>query len=95
MALNVKLGSRVRASCTFADSAGIADPSTIVFQVKAPNGAIQSWTYGASGMVRDSTGAYHYDLTPTAAGAWKVKWVASGTVVAVDEASFQVTATTF
>jgi hypothetical protein len=95
MSLSVKLGSRVRSSCTFADSVGVADPTTVELQAKAPNGIVSTWAYGSSAMVKDSTGAYHYDLTPSAAGTWRVKWVASGTVVAVDEATFQVTATSF
>jgi hypothetical protein len=95
MSLSVKLGSRVRSSCSFADSVGAADPTTVVVQFKAPGGTVESWTYGASNMVRDAAASYHYDLTPDAVGAWHVKWIAAGTVVAIDEATFQVTATSF
>jgi hypothetical protein len=50
------------------------DPATLTLTVRTPAGVSTTYTYGASAIVRDSAGAFHYDLTFTESGAWTYEW---------------------
>ncbi len=57
---------------TVADVA--TDPATLTLKIRTPAGVSTTYTYGASAIVRDSAGAYSYDLTFTQSGAWTYEW---------------------
>lgn len=63
----------------FADANGTpTDPTSITLGIRDPHGNVSQVTT----TVRDSTGVYHYDLTPTISGIWTYTWEGTGTVQA-------------
>lgn len=75
-----------RLDVAFTDIAGVAfDPGTVKFQIKSPSGAITTLTYGASAIVKSTTGAYYIDYTFDTPGLWHWHWEGTG-AVAVTEA---------
>ncbi len=81
------LGATVRLYVTFTDADNaVADPTTVT--VKVQNPALEEATY--TDAVKDSTGKYHRDVVATAAGRWFWRWIAAGTLSAVDEGDFYV-----
>jgi hypothetical protein len=75
---NYYVGTEARLSATFRDSSGtLGDPSSVVVMVKDPAGSKTTYTT-ATGVVRDSLGAFHLDITLTKAGSWVYKWKGSG-----------------
>jgi len=77
------VGQRLTSRCQFDRSGVLTDPTSITCQVKAPSGTVT--TNIPPTVVKESTGIYVLDWTPTAAGTWVVKWTATGNVEAVDE----------
>lgn len=77
------LGSNVRFSGAFTDliAGAAADPTTVTCKVKNPAGTEASYT----AVTKDAVGQYHYDLTLTTPGAWVVRWVGAGAIIASDE----------
>ncbi len=51
-----------------------ADPSALSLAVRTPAGVTTTYVYGASAIVKDAVGSYHYDLLFTEAGAWVYEW---------------------
>ena len=45
--------------------------------------------------MKDSTGNYHFELSPTASGEWRYRGEGTGTVQAAAEGRFVVRATAF
>ena len=76
-------GQLVRVSCAFTVSGVATDPTAVVLTVEDPAGTITTPT-----PVHDTTGNYHYDLTPVLPSWWSYQWKGTGTVVASTEASF-------
>ena len=66
------------------------DPTTVTLKVKDPTGTVTTYTYAGAQVVKDSTGNYHYDLTPAIAGKWYYEWVGTGAVPAQSESYFVV-----
>jgi hypothetical protein len=81
------IGDAVRVSGAFADASGVAtDPTTLTLIVLEPSATETPYVYGEDAeVVRDSAGAFHFDLTLTAAGTWLYRWVATGAVTAAVE----------
>lgn len=63
----------------FDENGDDADPDTLTLGIKEPDGILTSFEYGASDIVRDSLGHFHYDLAITKAGLWRYGWHATGT----------------
>lgn len=83
---------RLRTNPPFADASGSpADPTTVTLRVLDPTGVATTYTYPAD-ILKDSTGAYHYDLQVATAGWWFYRWIGTGTVTAQDEQQFEVVA---
>lgn len=82
------IGDVVRLSLALTVSGVATDPSVVSLVVLAPTGT--STTYTIPPIVRDSTGAYHYDLAVSAAGQWFYRWTSTGTAAASEESSFLV-----
>lgn len=79
----------------FTNAAGVAtDPTTVTCHVKSPAGTT-THVYGASAIVKDSTGVYHLDVSLTVSGQWWYRWEGTGAVEQSDEASFIVEASAF
>ena len=82
------IGQQIRLSAVFTNVLGVAaDPTTVALTIRPPSGVLSTPT-----PTKDSTGHYHYDVTPDAAGEWRSRWVGTGTLVAAAEGLFIVTA---
>lgn len=57
-----------------------SDPVTVALTIVKPDGTTTTYTYGAAQIIRDSVGAYHYDvdLTGGPAGTWEWTWATTG-----------------
>jgi hypothetical protein len=79
---------------TYSDSAQTvpADPTTVSVQVRDAAGVETTFTWAASQVVKDSTGVFHYDYTPAAAGHYDFHWKATGTVATALDGGFDVEA---
>lgn len=81
------LGQPVRLSTTVADLAGVpADPTALTLAVvfAADGTAVTKHWPTPADITRDSTGAFHYDTTPAAAGHYAYTWTATGNNAGVD-----------
>jgi hypothetical protein len=87
------VGDQVRLTATFADSdAAPADPTTVTCLVKRRYQIVPTtttYTYPDT-ITKASTGVYYIDVVPSDEGIWDYRWVATGTVVAAEEGSFNV-----
>ena len=72
---------------TYSDEAQttLADATSVTLYVTDPAGVETTPT-----PVHDSTGTYHYDLTPSLAGHYKVHWKATGAVATSSDEGFDV-----
>lgn len=81
MASTYTQGDLVKLTATFVDdeTGEVADPSSIVFTVRAPDGTVTT-----SSPVKLSTGVYRaqVDTTPGPVGHWQSKAVSTGAVQA-------------
>jgi hypothetical protein len=86
------IGDVVRITASFTNVAGVAaDPTTTALLVMLPDGSEAS--YATEALVHDSIGTFHLDLGIAQSGTYSYRWTGSGTVAAVMEDSFEVTAT--
>ncbi|MBL4763501.1 MAG: hypothetical protein JKY93_12495 [Gammaproteobacteria bacterium] len=76
------IGDLHRASITFSGLDGApADPTTISFLMREPDGEITTFIYGTDAeLVKDSTGRYHVDFTYQQSGRHFLKWTGTGAV---------------
>lgn len=88
---DINTGDTVRLAASFTNSAGAAaDPTTVVLTLSV-NGVESSLTYGASAIVKDSVGEYHYDyVVPTDLSFYEIiyRWAGTGTVTSAQEGMF-------
>jgi len=87
----------VRIDGSFTDLAGtLADPTTVTLKVTPPSGVTVAYTWAAAQVIRDSVGAFHYDLSVTEAGQWFYRWEATGAASqAADNGEFMVEPSSF
>jgi hypothetical protein len=98
--LNVEIDTLVRLGVAFSTVVGgtPTNPGDVKILVKAPNGAITTFTFLNSQVIRDSTGMFHFDLLVNAVGAWAYKWQGTGAGVQVtspDQVTLMCNATVF
>ena len=72
---------------TYSDAAQttLADATAVTLYVRDPAGTETTPT-----VTHDSTGTYHYDLTPSLAGHYSVHWKATGAVATATDEGFDV-----
>ncbi len=84
-----KIGNVRRLSITFysdANKTTPADPTTVVFKLQIPGSDVVEYTYGVNAeIVKDSTGAYHFDLSLTLEGTYSYSWHGTGAVIFADD----------
>lgn len=80
------LNNIARCTAVFKVGTVLTDPTTVVFTVSDPTGAVTT-----PATVHDSTGNYHADVTPTVSGTWRYEYQGTGTVVAEGQSDFFVT----
>jgi hypothetical protein len=87
------LGDLVKLSATFLDAeTGLAlDPDVVKLSVKPPDPATTTThTYGASSIVKDAVGEYHFNQDANADGTWYYRWWSTGNGQAAEEKKFKV-----
>ncbi len=73
------IGNLVTVSVIFRDNNDDpVDPSTITLEIRNPNNVVSTYVYGASAIVRDDVGKYHYDIDVQIAGLWTYFWQGGG-----------------
>ena len=97
MANEYDTGDLVRVSLAFEDTAGDpADPTTVRGRYRDPSGAVTTYVFGTDAeLVKDATGAYHFDVSPAASGEWRYRGEGTGAVQAAAEGRFLVRTTAF
>lgn len=90
MEINLRAGGQVHCAVYFTKDGVLTDPTTVTFKWRIGAGAVTTYVYPAAQVVKDSPGIYHVDLPVNTAGMYYVGFYATGTVVAVDEDSFNV-----
>lgn len=85
MATTYDVGDVVRLSANFQQSSADMDPTTVALTVVAPDATSVTYTYAGATITKDSVGDYHVDVSLTAAGKWKYRWVSTGTGAAAEE----------
>jgi len=79
-------GQAIKVSATFKNDAGApTDPGTITLKVKGPDAVIQTYTYGAAQVTRESAGVYSKVITLNQEGRWYYRYEGTGTVQAAEE----------
>lgn len=68
---------RITVAFTAVTPAAPIDPTTVVLNLKSPDGTVQVLTQS---IVRDSLGQYHADFLPTQVGVHIYEWEGSGVV---------------
>lgn len=86
------LGSQVRCTCTFADSAGVpTDPDEVYFQALSPAGTLTSYHYSEDAeLVKDDTGDYHALVDADDTGRWHYRFYSTGVGQSASETLFLV-----
>ena len=68
----------------FTDADGaLADPTTVVVTVQAPDG-----TQTTPSTTKEAVGRYSATVEPDQAGVWAYRWVGTGAVAAAEEGQF-------
>ena len=88
MANSYPVGSKVRSTCTFENSAGTdVDPTAVAVSYRTPGSAAVTKTYGTDvEVVKSATGIYYIDLDLDTAGEWRLRWAGTGSNKAAKEA---------
>ena len=67
------------------------DPTTVVFKVKSPSGAVTTYTYPTDPqLVKQVAGSYYVTVDANVDGQWWTRWQATGTGQAAQESPFVV-----
>jgi hypothetical protein len=90
-------GDDVRCTGSFANDAGVAtDPTAVTFRIVPQLGTATTYTYGTDNqVVKESTGIYHVDYTPTVHGPHTYEFVGTGAVQRAVSRTFLVKNTPF
>ena len=83
------VGKTVTTRGTFKVSGALTDPTTVNLKVREPSGTETTYTYAAT-VTRDSLGVFSKAIALSSSGHWAFRWIGTGTVAAVDEASLEV-----
>jgi hypothetical protein len=81
----VDLGDLVTLTFTTSVAGILTDATSVSLLVQDPSAATTTYT-----PVRDSVGTYHYDYTPTVAGTYLYRWLATGAAQDAQDGSFLV-----
>ncbi len=91
------IGDVVRISVAFTNQAGTpVDPGTVTVKVKTPIGLATTYVFGVdSGVIKDSTGNYHFDVEPAIQGVWAYRWEGAVSNKGAEENTFQIRESAF
>lgn len=84
------IGDLIRLSAAF-DVSGPTDPTTLVFEIREPDGTTTTHTYGVGvEIVRDSLGRFHLDWSADLPGLHLYRVAGTGAAQAVEQGAFRV-----
>lgn len=91
------LGADVRCSVIFKNNAGTeADPTTVTFRVRDPEGEASEFVYVSDvEVVKSATGRYYVIVDANKHGTWTYRFESTGAVKAADEEQFTVSRSVF
>jgi hypothetical protein len=74
--MSYDIGDQTRLTASFVDDLGLPkDPDGVTLEIRDSSGAQATYVYGTDpGIVQDSIGSYHFDLSLTLAGTWVYRW---------------------
>lgn len=85
------VGATILVTVLFKTSGVLADPTTVTFRVKDPNGNITAKVYPTDPEVtRNSVGSFSYPITLSTPGSWTYRVVGEGAVKGAAERRVQV-----
>lgn len=88
---DINTGDTVRLAASFTNSAGAAgDPDSVILTLSV-NGTESELAHGASAIVKDSVGEYHYDyVVPTDLSFYEIiyRWAGVGNITSAQEGQF-------
>jgi hypothetical protein len=84
------LGNAITVSAIFEDSTQtLVDPTTVELVVQDPTGTMTTYVYLTDmGLIKDSSGKYHFIITANIAGVWIYNWLGIGTGQSSNASSF-------
>lgn len=90
-------GDSVRITAEFRSLSGtLTDPTTVVFKLRSPRGAVTRLEYGVdTALVRESVGRYYSDVDLNLPGTWCYRWEGTGTLQAAEEGTIVVEQSNF
>jgi len=94
------IGDQIRLKATFNNPSGVPTaPTDIYVKIRTPAGVKTTYHYGDAPpndqIKKETTGAYYIDVSITASGYWTYRWEGTGTIVAAEEAQYQVKVSKF
>lgn len=96
MANTYDVGDLIRVSAAFTSAGAAIDPTAVTAKVKSPAGLTTTLVYGVdAGLIKDSVGNYHVDVSATEAGTYVYRFAATGTAQSASESFFRVRASAF
>lgn len=98
MAGTYDTNDEVRLSAEFRNNSGVlADPSSVTFKIKLPDGTITSYVYGVDvSVVKDSVGLFHMDFNVSDdTGIFFYRVEGGGSLRAASESKFTVKVSQF
>jgi hypothetical protein len=89
MTRGYQLGDGFRLEARFTVDGVLADPTTVVFQLKDPDDIITTYTYGVDAeVINPAVGVYYLDVIVSKPLTWWYRVVGTGVVIAAVESSF-------
>lgn len=91
---DINPGDIVRVSTTpgFKNAAGVlTDPTTVTLRWRRHGETETVLTWAGAGVIRDSVGLFHVDITVVEPGLHYYRWEGTGTVTAAEEGTFSAT----
>ena len=87
-------GNVVRLSVIFTVAGAVEDPGTVTLKVRNPSTfVVTTYVHGvAAGLIKDSKGHYHLDLSCTIVGSWVYRWEGTFPAEGASEAIFEIKA---
>jgi len=84
------VGDSRRLKATFKDTAGtIADPTTINFKIREPDGVETTYVFGTdSELVKEGTGIYYVDWTMAKPGRHIGRFIGTGNIIGTENYEF-------
>jgi hypothetical protein len=83
------IDSSFKLEAEFTNESGVADPTTVIFKIKKPDGTITTYTYGVDAeVIRESLGVYYMIVTVDTPGNWWYKIMGTEALIAATEGSF-------